>query len=68
MYVKSEEVKVYCENLFCECGGEFVFTGDIYPTYPEQYKHKCNKCGNVEITYCRYPKITYKKDNGDDLK
>ena len=54
----------------CDCGGELIYDGTILPTYPAQYRHVCNKCGNIELIFdALYPKIEYEdEDDGDDLR
>ncbi len=58
--IKSKEVKVYQDKLYCdECGEEMKFTGMGLASYPMQYPHKCSKCDNRMIMLDIYPKIRY---------
>lgn len=58
--IKSKEVKVYQDRLYCdECGEEMEFTGMALATYPMQYPHVCPKCGNRTTKDDIYPKIRY---------
>ena len=58
--IKSKEVKVYQDRLYCdECGEEMEFTGMALTSYPMQYPHVCPKCGKRHTTTELYPKIRY---------
>lgn len=58
--IKSKEVKVYQDRLYCdECGEEMEFTGMALATYPMQYPHICPKCGNRTTRNDIYPKIRH---------
>lgn len=58
--IKSKEVKVYQDKLYCdECGEEMEFTGMALATYPMQYPHNCPKCDNRTTMLDIYPKIRY---------
>lgn len=64
--IKSIEVKVYQDRLYCdECGEEMQFTGMALATYPMQYPHECQKCGNRMTKNDIYPKIRYKEIEND---
>lgn len=70
MITKRQRVQTYAVKLMCDCGGELIYDGTILPTYPAQYRHVCNKCGNIELIFdASYPKIEYEdEDDGDDLR
>lgn len=58
--IKSEEVKVYQDRLYCdECGEEMEFTGMALTTSPMQYPHICPKCESRIVKHDIYPKIRY---------
>lgn len=60
--IKSKEVKIYQDKLYCdECGEEMEFTGMALATYPMQYPHKCPKCDNRMTMLDIYPKIRYEE-------
>lgn len=59
--LKSTEVKVFVERLYCdECGEEMVFSGMVLCSYPPKYPHECPKCGFKTTMEEQYPKIQYK--------
>lgn len=58
--IKSKEVKVYQDKLYCDkCGEEMKFTGMGLTSYPMRYPHKCPKCDNRMTMFDIYPKIRY---------
>lgn len=63
--VKSNEVKVYVDRLYCnKCGAEMEHDGTVLCSYPPQYSHVCPKCGfRIAIT-TKYPNVRY--ENIDD--
>ena len=58
---KSFEVKTIVTKKYCECGGEMIRNGNVLCTYPPKYSHTCNKCGNIEAYWNKYPKVEYKE-------
>lgn len=60
---KSFEVKTIMTKMYCECGGEMIPNGKCLGTYPPRNFHTCNKCGNIEAYWDKYPKIEYKEMN-----
>lgn len=63
--VKSNEVKVYIDRLYCnECGTEMEQGDIVLCTYPPQYPHICPKCGFRITTDIKYPNVRY--ENIDD--
>ena len=56
------EVKTFLKLAKCDCGGTFErdYTRPILTSYPEQYPHKCNKCGEIFISTNSYPQTIYK--------
>ena len=60
--IKSKEVKVYRDSLYCEeCGEEMKFTGMALASYPLQYPHVCPKCQKRVIMTEIYPTIRYEE-------
>lgn len=60
--IKSKEVKVYQDRLYCnECGEEMKPTNMALATYPMQYPHICPKCGKRVIMSEIYPTIRYEE-------
>lgn len=60
--IKSKEVKVYMDRLYCEeCGEEMAFTGMALASYPMKYPHICPKCEKRVIMAEIYPKIRYEE-------
>lgn len=60
--IKSKEVKVYQDKLYCDkCGTEMEFTGMALTSYPMQYPHMCPKCDYRETHHVVYPTIRYEK-------
>lgn len=60
--IKEVKVTAVRQHLECDaCGGEMLPTGRVYPTFPEQYPHKCNGCGNVITVYVQYPSIIFRE-------
>lgn len=72
--LKRREVKTYKVELICdECGTPMQFTGKVrfrgtnstnvgdvvLTTYPEQYVHRCPKCGRTSCPDCAYPITEY---------
>lgn len=56
------EVKTLIVQMKCEkCGKGLMepFGDTVLATYPQQYPHKCNKCGNVENYPVEYPYMRY---------
>lgn len=58
---KSFETKIIVTKKYCECGGEMLPNGNYLCTYPLKYSHTCNKCGNIEAYWDKYPKVEYKE-------
>lgn len=62
--IKSKEVKVYMDRLYCDvCDEEMEFTGMVLTSYPPQYPHSCPKCGHRITTTEQYPKVRYEQTN-----
>ena len=60
--IKSKEVKVYQDKLYCDkCGTEMKFTGMALATYPMRYPHMCPKCDYRETHNVVYPTIRYEE-------
>lgn len=60
--IKSKEVKVYQDRLYCdECGEEMEFTGMCLTSYPPKYPHMCPKCEKRVIMTEIYPIIRYEE-------
>ena len=60
--IKSKEVKVYRDSLYCEeCGEEMAFTGMALASYPMKYPHICPKCGKRVTKTEKYPTIRYEE-------
>ena len=60
--IKSKEVKVYQDRLYCnECGEEMKPTGMALATYPKKYPHICSKCGKRVNMPKIYPTIRYEE-------
>ena len=58
--LKRREIKTYKTELICdECGVPMEFTGMVLTSYPEQYVHKCRKCGKTEYLTRLYPLTEY---------
>lgn len=55
------DVKVQLVDYICdECKeSNMEYTGNMIFTYPEQYEHKCNNCGNVKNFNVKYPEVVY---------
>lgn len=60
-----KRVKPLKHFMLCdECQiGQMLPTGVVLTSYPEQYQHKCNKCGCVKTYNKQYPFIEYVVDN-----
>lgn len=57
---KKTEVKTFLTRKYCDkCGGEMLPNGGCLSTYPPKFSHTCNKCGNIEAFWDKYPKIEY---------
>ena len=52
-----------CVDYICDkCGEGRMRPGNTYlPTYPVQYPHECDRCGNVQTFLCKYPRIEYEE-------
>ena len=63
----KKEVKTYMISKMCKCGGTFQYeyNGVMLATYPPQYTHVCDACGNTEMFNCVYPKIEYEYIEGE---
>jgi len=48
-------VKTYRVDAQCDCGGKMVYGGICLTSFPPQYPHKCETCGNVENLDHSYP-------------
>jgi ribosomal protein S27AE len=60
--IKSKEVKVYRDSLYCEeCGEEMKFTGRTCLSHPPKYPHICPKCGKSIFMREKYPTIRYEE-------
>lgn len=60
MFENKKEVKTYMVEMLCPCGGVYEYTqGFALATFPPQYPHKCNICGQTKTFNCVYPKIEY---------
>ena len=62
MHEVELEVKTFLKVAKCECGGTFErdYTAPVLTTYPVQYRHKCNKCGEIFVSTNTYPQTIYK--------
>lgn len=54
--------RVHTNEIDCECDlcgkGWYRPTGEVYPTFPAQYPHKCTVCGaEMVVTGHTYPYI-----------
>lgn len=58
--VRSTQVLVFEERLYCQCGKEMTFMNISYDSYPPRYPHKCENCGENTTEAKRYPGIVYK--------
>ena len=61
MKLVKSDIKPMMVRAMCECGGEFKPNGIVLTTYPEQYPHKCDRCGKLDVFYCEYPKVEYEE-------
>lgn len=57
------QVNTFITRMMCNCGGvmEMVPTNVSVSTYPPQYLHRCNVCGNMQLYLKQYPCIEYKE-------
>lgn len=59
MKEEVREVKTYKVIARCECGGQMKPTGVVLSTYPAQYPHVCDRCGQTETYFKEYPTYVY---------
>lgn len=58
--VVSKPCKTVVRHAMCECGGEYKCCENIVlTTYPVQYPHDCDKCGNRITFFEKYPYVDY---------
>lgn len=62
MKTKTYEVKTYHVHAYCDCGGEFelspqVFTLSQFIGGEPKYAHRCNKCKKEEFFSTVYPDV-----------
>ena len=53
------EVRVYREDLFCDCGAKMEFTGSSTLMHPPKYQHLCSLCRRVANVHECYPRTVY---------
>lgn len=53
--IKPERVDKMCRV----CASPLRANGMVYPTSPPQYEHVCDRCGNVEVFFEKYPYIDF---------
>ena len=58
----EEKYKVNAYEVDCRCDvcgkGWYRPTGEVYPTFPPQYPHKCTLCGmGIVVTGHTYPYV-----------
>lgn len=58
-FEKDIPVKTVKRHLMCDCGGEYKSTGNSYMTYPPQYPHQCNNCGDKVTKRKMYPLVIH---------
>lgn len=61
MKIARYEAQPYIEELLCACGGTMSSTGVAYPTYPQQYLHKCSACAEERVVFHVYPRQVWGK-------
>jgi hypothetical protein len=62
--VKTFKVSYICDN----CGeGEMIDTGVVLTRNPMLYKHRCNKCFDVQNFPVNYPIIRYETVGSDTI-
>ena len=52
-YWLKGDPKIKGDKFICPvkgCGGHCYFTGMVWPTYPEGYHHRCEKCSDHPVT------------------
>lgn len=59
MKEQREIIETILIHAMCECGGEFLPTGEIYASNPPLLKHVCDRCGKQENFRRQYPWIDY---------
>ena len=60
--VKTFKVSYICNN----CGeGEMIDTGVVLTRNPMSYKHRCNKCFDIQYFPVKYPVIRYESIGSD---
>ena len=64
--VETFQVYEVCEK----CGkGVYVRDGDtVLTSYPPQYRHKCNKCGDIKLFNIEYPYIIHEAKTTIEVK
>ncbi len=48
-------------SVFCDCGGEFIFSDSPVALHPRVYKHKCNRCGYEVCLRESFPQTVYEE-------
>ena len=54
-----QDYECWQEILGCTCGGQYELTENskVLLSYPEKFEHKCNKCDNIVVKSCAYPRV-----------
>lgn len=60
MKTKRQEIKLFQESAFCDCGGEYKSQGIFQINGAISCPHICDKCGNQIMLQEQYPKIIQK--------
>lgn len=60
MDIKRQEIKLFQESAFCNCGGEYKSQGVFQINGAISCPHICDKCGNQIILQEQYPKTIQK--------
>lgn len=53
---KKFPCSVFWVRAYCNCGGEWRFTGISQPVSRPNYCHKCNGCQEIEYFKVKYPR------------
>ena len=67
------EVKTFLKVAKCDCGGTFErnYDAPVLTSYPPQYQHVCNKCGEIFMSTNTYPQTIYKygtEESNDNIE
>lgn len=68
VHKKEQEVRVFVEDLYCDCGAVMKCIWSKGLTHDPSHIHQCTECGIVSTEAVKYPNVRYEaKEIPDEL-